>query len=450
MEVEAMRMRDEPGDENVSCFLFSTANNKPQTTAHRQPCGNHSDHTRLSLFVVVVVVSVGRSVVVGMAALDISFSSAPGADSLSDSDSESGSTEEAVQLPGRFDGVVEEKEKEKPVVKVVEESESESDSESGGSTEAEVEVEVERKSKTADHRKVSVVLDSSGSESDSEEEDGGAGAGVPISARLEASLDKRSKRLSTAAMLEAEEADAGSVKCAENASGQAEISLESRGLTSVPPEVFKIRRVEVLRLGNNAIKEIPSSISKLSALTFLDVTSNKLETLPEEMAGLYNMQVVHGSQNPRLGSAMSAIACMDNLTHLQLNEVGLDVLPDNISRLIRLRQLHLNNNSLTEFNPEVFKLSALMDLSVDNNNIATIPKSVSGLRSLTALDIANNALVDLPVELGGLESLQELRIDGNPLSEKSLLSKFEDGGNEAVLDHLKAKAANGGGCCVVS
>lgn len=62
--------------------------------------------------------------------------------------------------------------------------------------------------------------------------------------------------------------------------------LRSCQLLSVPRELFRLRNLEVLDLGNNSIQSIPPSVSKLYSLQKLLLDNNLIRTLP---ASLHNL-----------------------------------------------------------------------------------------------------------------------------------------------------------------
>ncbi|WP_396332229.1 leucine-rich repeat-containing protein kinase family protein [Burkholderia anthina] len=104
----------------------------------------------------------------------------------------------------------------------------------------------------------------------------------------------------------------------------------------------------------------------------------------------------------------------DTLEVLDLSGNALSALPDDLSRLHRLRILFASSNRFAEF-PEVLGTCAQLDMiGFKANRIRTVPRH-SLPRALRWLILTDNAIDALPAEIGDCSRLQKLMLAGNRL-----------------------------------
>jgi Leucine-rich repeat (LRR) protein len=72
---------------------------------------------------------------------------------------------------------------------------------------------------------------------------------------------------------------------------------EKGGLASVPGEIYKMKHLKTLRLGDNRIESIERSIANLQNLDELDVKNNELAQLPPDL-GLLSLRSLQLEGNP--------------------------------------------------------------------------------------------------------------------------------------------------------
>ena len=110
------------------------------------------------------------------------------------------------------------------------------------------------------------------------------------------------------------------------------IEITSCSLMSVPPELFQLHKLEVLKLSNNSIQELPTAlhssqcIYSSQSLRKLVLDGNKLKTLPEDLfLGLVN-----------------------SLEHLSVQKNELTELPPGLWVMPHLKELNLSENKLSQ------------------------------------------------------------------------------------------------------
>lgn len=100
---------------------------------------------------------------------------------------------------------------------------------------------------------------------------------------------------------------------------------------------------------------------------------------------------------------------------LDLENLGLKVLPEQVDALVAVHTLNLNYNMLGSLPSTIVRMVNLQQLSAGVNQIKWFPEGMGALRQLTHLDMSGNLLEHVPPEIGDLP-LQELSLDWNRLT----------------------------------
>ena len=194
----------------------------------------------------------------------------------------------------------------------------------------------------------------------------------------------------------------------------------------IPPEWGKLRRLEVLDLSGNRIGSVagyalPREFGNLTRLRELRMRDAGIGGfLPPELGRLRNLEVLDLGENRLRGSIPPEVGRLARLT--ELNMAGGDLsgrIPGDLGRLVHLRRLDLSRNRLTDGIPsELGNLTALQDLRLDDNRLSgTIPAAFGRLAGLKALNLRGNLLWGgIPEELGQLRNLGRLDLRDNQLS----------------------------------
>ncbi|WP_404364040.1 leucine-rich repeat domain-containing protein [Corallococcus coralloides] len=98
------------------------------------------------------------------------------------------------------------------------------------------------------------------------------------------------------------------------------LSLEDKGLTSLPEELFLFRKLEKLNLRRNNLRALPEALGQLTELRELDLRGNGLLELPESVGSLTKLRVLDLEAN-----------CLWRL-------------PESLSGCVELRRVNLVNN----------------------------------------------------------------------------------------------------------
>ncbi|MCQ4288417.1 leucine-rich repeat-containing serine/threonine-protein kinase [Pseudomonas stutzeri] len=147
------------------------------------------------------------------------------------------------------------------------------------------------------------------------------------------------------------------------------LNLSGNRLSSLPPDLWRLRKLRILFCSDNAFTEVPAALGKCPNLEMIGFKANRIRRLPAE-------------------------ALPPKLRWLILTDNQLESLPDEIGRCARLQKLMLAGNRLQ-----------------------ALPEGLSRCLNLELLRIAANQLPALPDWLLTMPRLAWLAFAGNPFSD---------------------------------
>jgi len=197
------------------------------------------------------------------------------------------------------------------------------------------------------------------------------------------------------------------------------LTLASCELQEFPPKIFRWTDLQILELQLNHIQTIPPQISVFTQITTLNLSVNYLTSLVSDQQ--QNKQK-KGSTTP---SDNRGIFELTTLRKLNLSQNNLEEMPDDLTRLVQLKELDLSSNSFT-FLPPLHTLTELEVLNVSTNVLKRLASLPPSLRSLSAA--RNDLRRFTPGQGGGEEAeadeespwymeLEELDLSENKLTE---------------------------------
>ena len=164
------------------------------------------------------------------------------------------------------------------------------------------------------------------------------------------------------------------------------------------------------------LTQFPEEILDLAeTLEILDLSGNALSTLPDDFTRLHRLRVLFMSNN-QFERMPEVLGRCPNLSMVGFRANGMRELPAE-SLPPKLRWLILTDNALESLPAELGKRPALQKLMVAGNRLTTLPKELSTCHNLQLLRIAANRFEVLPEWLLSLPRLSWLSYSGNPLCE---------------------------------
>ena len=112
---------------------------------------------------------------------------------------------------------------------------------------------------------------------------------------------------------------------------------------------------------------------------------------------------------------LEILSLFDTLEILDLSGIPLSSLPDDFSRLHKLKILFLSDCDFATFPPQLARCRSLEMIAFKNNHMTTIPEG-SLPRKLRWLILTNNDIQNLPGSIGQCHRLQKCMLAGNRLT----------------------------------
>ncbi|MGI4834499.1 MAG: leucine-rich repeat-containing protein kinase family protein [Janthinobacterium lividum] len=163
------------------------------------------------------------------------------------------------------------------------------------------------------------------------------------------------------------------------------------GLPEFPPEIFDLAdSLEILNLSGNALRSLPAELPRLHRLQVIFCSDNQFTELPAVLGQCPHLTMIGFKAN-------------------KIRAVAAGALPP------RLRWLILTDNELAELPTEIGNCPDLQKLMLAGNRLRSLPTSLARCQRLELLRLAANQLPALPAWLLALPRLSWLAYAGNPL-----------------------------------
>ncbi|XP_041964799.1 leucine-rich repeat-containing protein 10 [Alosa pseudoharengus] len=171
--------------------------------------------------------------------------------------------------------------------------------------------------------------------------------------------------------------------------------LSDNHLSSLPPDLKRLCKLQLLALDFNCFEEFPVAICSLPELNILYLGNNRLADLPQEMTKLKELKTLWLESNC-LTIFPDVICQLPNLKTLHLGYNQIRTLPTELSGLEELRSIWLAGNLLSEFPTVLLEMHFLEVIDVDRNRIRHFP-CLSHLQALKLIIYDHNPCVNVPV-----------------------------------------------------
>lgn len=188
------------------------------------------------------------------------------------------------------------------------------------------------------------------------------------------------------------------------------LDLSENQLTELPSEICSLSNLSEFVLNGNRLFSLPSEIGSLQNLSKLEIGSlfhgnRDLTSLPSSLIKLRKLEVLDIG-NTGLSQIPKAIFSLSNLRVLGLQGLPLDSLPIELFELTKLDRLLLDETNLKILPTQVENLINLATLGLNIHTLSTLPEEIGKLPKLKDLYLSCPELVELPVRLGGLKNLK--------------------------------------------
>jgi Leucine-rich repeat (LRR) protein len=201
------------------------------------------------------------------------------------------------------------------------------------------------------------------------------------------------------------------------------LDLSNQNLTELPEKVVDLKELRMINLSGNTELDLEKTFEILTGLPKLEVIlldSLNLTVLPDNFKNLRKINHVSLVNNPELDFAQVFLLMKDfDMEFLNLSHNNLAELPEEISKIKRLRDLKLSYNhiQLSELFLNLAELPKLRSLWLDNNRIETLPPEIAAIRRVVYFYIDDNKLSDFPKEMSQMDRLLVMHAAGNNFNE---------------------------------
>lgn len=220
-----------------------------------------------------------------------------------------------------------------------------------------------------------------------------------------------------------------------------ELNLNVLGLTTLPPEIAQLTRLNKLTLENNQLKVWPAALDALTSLRYLSLRGTELSVLPDQIGRFTALTFLNLNIN-HLSALPSAIGKLASLTSLYcMCNPQLTALPDEIGALSQLRGLSIARNALTSLPETIGQLVALEKLDASENQLTYVPNSIGNLRSICDLCLGSNPLCSLPEAISHIRSKAFLSVVDIPMKflPFSVQSSWKKVFNDSYFPQIREK-----------
>jgi Leucine-rich repeat (LRR) protein len=180
------------------------------------------------------------------------------------------------------------------------------------------------------------------------------------------------------------------------------VDLSYNSFTTIPPQLYKLPKLKVLLLNNNAITALPADIAGLKAITNLRLDANPFVNPTNELkklAVLSTLVNLNFSAN-KVTAFPTELLNLTQLADLDLGYGSIKTLPADIDKLTNLKRLVLTKNVIVSFPPAFFTMPKLENLDLSYNNFTSLQPEFEKM-NLDVLDVSyNKNLATLPAIKG--------------------------------------------------
>ena len=216
------------------------------------------------------------------------------------------------------------------------------------------------------------------------------------------------------------------------------LDLSNCGIQYFPDELWELRELRILYLGNNrffstgdnnTFLKIPQKIEQLESLQVLDLSEKQIKF--EDDHTLYLPNLLYLNIYNCNYSKIPKPLLIPSLTSIHYNCLD-SSLSDDLFSLVNLQYLNLSGSQISSLPDSVGNLVNLQYLNLSGSQISSLPGSVGNLVNLQYLNLSGSQISSFPNSLENLRNLQNLTLSFTPLTSKIPLEIFNQSAIEII------------------
>jgi len=199
------------------------------------------------------------------------------------------------------------------------------------------------------------------------------------------------------------------------------LNFTDKGLEKFPAELVQVApSLRNLDVSSNKISSLPVNMATFKILKSLNISKNRIVEIPQQFASLVKLEMLNLSFN-NIKIVPQSFSCLKNLKEIDLSHNSITEFPSSLAGLKQLNLINLTKNKITEVPEEVQGIEAT-EINLNENQISSIHPSIAACPRLKTLRLEENCLSlnAIPSQLLIDSGVSLLSLDGNLFDSKSL------------------------------
>ncbi|KAK6766366.1 hypothetical protein RB195_025959 [Necator americanus] len=202
-------------------------------------------------------------------------------------------------------------------------------------------------------------------------------------------------------------------------SNQLDLNFEGMQLEGVPKrrpltgEEYDPLQIRRLNLSKNNLVHV-ACLPAFANLVSLDVSNNGLSFFPEDIGKMVHLRNLV-ARNNLIEELPKSMTNLENMETLYLSGNRFETVPPVLFSMHRLRVLHLGGNRIENVPYAIGTLLRLEILYLGGNLLKEVPATIGRLQRLSSLSLCDNQLETIPSTFGELRNLESLSLHNNVL-----------------------------------
>lgn len=125
----------------------------------------------------------------------------------------------------------------------------------------------------------------------------------------------------------------------------------------------------------------------------------------------------------QIAAILRKLPSLGFLVSLKLENLNLETIPEEVFGLSQLETLSLKDNKIKEVSYKINQLTHLKKLDLQNNKIKRLSAGMGALKNLETLNLQNNELSYLPMAFSELRNINQINLSGNNILDGDITAK---------------------------
>lgn len=188
-----------------------------------------------------------------------------------------------------------------------------------------------------------------------------------------------------------------------------------KSLSKASIKKVRLREYESYLHWFNKIEKFPLGITFLENIEILDFSDARIKFIPDDITRLSKLKSIDVCNN-EIKKFPIFLCKIHTLESIKFSRNKIKKIPNDIIKLKNLEYLYLDYTEINTLPSGIKELQKLKCLSISNNNISEIPFEICDLVNLEKISINNSNIKSIPEAFANLQKITELDLSGNELN----------------------------------